>query len=266
MTKKRILVLSGLIGTLGLVLFLFYYTGADAFYSKIIDDTSKEFARIQKIQKYQREFDQRPFHAHYQNGLDLLEEEKYPEAIVEFDLALADHPKHHESYCAKAECLFELGRFEEVIETTIQGDKYRFCPDSYNKRGKAYEALDRQDEAINEYRLVTERWPDNLTAHNNLGWLYAGCFDESFTDGEKSLHHAQQVSALSVQYPDVIDPWVIQSLLGAAYSRAGDFEKAISCTEQALQIAPTERHELLQDNLAGYRENKPYHRTSLAPR
>jgi len=80
--------------------------------------------------------------------------------------------------------------------------------------------------AIDEYLLVLERDPDNISALNNVAWLYQ---EEGIADGVK---YARRAYELAPDKPDVIDT------LGWLLVQSGDTNRGLILLQEAAVKAP----------------------------
>ena len=94
--------------------------------------------------------------------------------------------------------------------------------------------------------------PEFLWAPNNLAWRYATCPDASARNGKEAVKYATYACRKSDWHC-----WSFIDTLSASYAEAGDFSKAISCSERALQMAPTRAKEGVQEMLRLFRAGKP---------
>jgi tetratricopeptide (TPR) repeat protein len=95
---------------------------------------------------------------------------------------------------------------------------------------KAIEAQNASDPttAIALYQQLLEAEPDNVTALNNLAWLYLDAGDKA----ARALELAQMAEQLSPDNSAVLDT------LGMAYLARGDVEQGIHWLDRALQLEP----------------------------
>ena len=92
-----------------------------------------------------------------------------------------------------------------------------------------------------------------LTIRHKLAWRFATHSSPNERDGEQAVAHAKRACELT-EYSD----YGHLDTLSAAYAEAGDFEQAVEYQEKAIEIAPDEFHEELDERLTLYREGKPY--------
>jgi len=89
----------------------------------------------------------------------------------------------------------------------------------------------RYDKAKPLYQHVIQLNPHNVTALNNLAWLYATSEDERYRDSEKALTLARKAADLK-QEPYILDT------LAEAYFINGMGEEALKTIEAAIKLRP----------------------------
>jgi tetratricopeptide (TPR) repeat protein len=80
------------------------------------------------------------------------------------------------------------------------------------------------------FREAAERKPDQAEAQTNLAWFLTICPDLKFRNPSLALELAEK--AVKPGPPEAI-PWAV---LGAAYYRAGQWQKALAALEKSLQL------------------------------
>ena len=199
--------------------------------------------------------------AAFEAGKQRRQLEQWELAIQHFDQAIRIKKHWHEAHCLKTDCLYQLERYEEAVEASRSALMTSAkCEATLVTRGMALERLDRYEEAISAYQLGLKRDPESITFHINLGWLYAGCPDESRTDGELALQCAEEAKRLLEVCTDCTPKheWVVASLRGAAYARNGRFAEAIEFTNRAIELAPANEHARLTQNIRDFENEIPY--------
>ena len=84
----------------------------------------------------------------------------------------------------------------------------------------------RMDEAIEEYLAILGRDPDNLTALNNVAWIYQQ------QGSDKGIAYAEQAYELAPQRPEIIDT------LGWLLVEKGDHQRGLVLLQEAVTRAP----------------------------
>jgi tetratricopeptide (TPR) repeat protein len=134
-------------------------------------------ARLDFEQAIRRENTDSPYRAddHVEYGRLLLGERKYAAALTAFDAALALRKDHSLGQRLRAETLFQLGRFSEVIEAF---DRYletgKPLESVYRGRGLARAELGQYPGAIDDYTKALELLPTSAV-QTYRGWAHLVC-------------------------------------------------------------------------------------------
>ena len=114
-------------------------------------------------------------------------------------------------------------------------------------------------DAIAHYEKALSLQPRSLLFQNNVAWQLATCPDPAVRNGANALSLAEKANQLSGEQ----DP-VILNTLAAAYAENGQFPRALEIADKALHLAETAGNsgliEILRQEIALYRADKPYHR------
>lgn len=100
---------------------------------------------------------------HYNAGVDLYDQGRFSEAIVEFNEAIELEPEMAEAYCNRGAAYIQLGNYERAIEDLDEA--IRFDPqyaDAYRNRGFAYFLLGEFDGAVEDLDEAIRLDPDEL--------------------------------------------------------------------------------------------------------
>ncbi len=111
--------------------------------------------------------------AHYFIGLIAHDQERYDEAIREYQLVIALKPDFVEARTNLGGVYGQLGRYEEAM-AEVQA-ALRIAPEyaaAHRYLGLIYQDLGRLDESIAELKTALRINPDYAEAHNNLGEIY----------------------------------------------------------------------------------------------
>jgi len=113
------------------------------------------------------------------------------------------------------------------------------------------------DRAVSYFREAIKIYPDYAEAHNNLAFALATYPGPDLYNPNEAIYHVKRAIELQ-KYADL----TTLDTLAAAYAAAGQFEKAVTFAEKALQLA--DAHKKLEDaneiteRLELYRQGKPY--------
>ena len=115
----------------------------------------------------------------------------------------------------------------------------------------------RLEEAMREFKAVLRRYPDNLTALNNLAWMLATHTGLGEDAGSEAVGYAQRAAeATDFSNPEVLDT------LSAAYASAGQYSKAVEVASQAIELfhktGSSSKAEEVQQRRKLYLSNQPY--------
>jgi len=116
------------------------------------------------------------YYLEFYKGRNLVETGQPEAALASFDSALRLNPEVEDVpyiYSYKGSCLRDLGRFEEGVDTLIEGlefDEER--PDMHNTLGVCYFKLDRYEDAIVHFKRAIELNPASGIDYANVGVNY----------------------------------------------------------------------------------------------
>jgi len=99
---------------------------------------------------------------------------------------------------------------------------------------------------IEAYEKSISIVPDNPRVLNNLAWVYAACEDESLRNPERSL-------VLAARAAELLEESYILDTLAESHYVNGQFEKAVSVGERALELAG-ENHSYYEKQLQKFRK------------
>lgn len=179
---------------------------------------------------------------------------EYDKAIDDFNTAILNDLKHPVVYTNRGLAWLDKGDPEKALADfgeAVQLDA-RFAP-AWEAGGNARLAQGNYDKARANFEKAIEADPEFPVARNNLAWLLATAPSAEHRDGATAVLHAMKACELTgFQDPGYLDT------LAAAYAEVGQFEEAVKRAEEALQLAPPEQKEGIQERLALYREGRPY--------
>ncbi len=198
--------------------------------------------------------------------------------------ALGLDPKMGEAYLTLGLNLRALNRTKEAIEAFKKA--VEFAPDQvvpHNRLADCYAATGQIPEAMTEYRELIRKWPnfrspyraasrlaikqnqaaiaieilnkaveqfkDDTESANDLAWLLATSSDSRLRDGKRAVLLVEPFSALKEhEDPNLLDT------LAAAYAEVGQFEKAVSTLDHAIDLAESGADQQLIGDLKSHRE------------
>ncbi len=121
-----------------------------------------------------------------------------------------------------------LDRVDSGAETDLEFDPKTLRAGLFFQLGEAYERTRRYDEAADQFQAVLEIQPENSTAMNYLGYMWA----DNGENLEQALELVRRAVALEPDNGAYVDS------LGWALFRLGEFEEARRHLERANQLAP----------------------------
>jgi protein O-mannosyl-transferase len=203
--------------------------------------------------------------AHINLGNALLQQRDADGAIAEYRKTLELPFDHAESYYGIGNAYRQKGDIEEAIVQYRKAIEVRADdPNTHNNLGNALRQEGRLEEAEREYEAALASRPNFVVAGNNLAWVLATADDPKLRNGAKAVHLAEQAVAAT----DGNNPVFLQTL-SAAYAENGDFEKAITAAQNALEIAEgngiSDLAESLRTKIALYQSGSAYREPLATP-
>jgi predicted Zn-dependent protease len=151
-------------------------------------------------------------------------------AEAEFRAVIAGAPKDASGYLGVSKVLGAKGDGEGALAVLTQGVKAvpsdRALPLA---RAEWLTQLKRYDEAIAQYELLRERFPEDDTVINNLAYLLAEM------KGDKAS--TERALSLANRFAQSRNPGHLDSL-GWIHYQLGQYEKAVPLLERAVALAP----------------------------
>lgn len=110
----------------------------------------------------------------YNNRGDaLVDEERYEEALLDFDKAVELLPKYAMAYYNRGNLYQKQKKYEQALADFNYAIRYRRNFDkAYNNRGTLYKETNRLDEALVDYDRAISLNPDYHMAYNNRGTVH----------------------------------------------------------------------------------------------
>ncbi len=215
--------------------------------------------RMDQFAKIRQEF--ADYYTYYRAGILHEQRHQYTKAIENFQLALKDKSNHAESLFLLASCLARMGMEKEAIQFTRKAALV--VPNSakiHGLLGSLLSSTGRHGEALNHLEAAYSGTPNDVTIASNLAWVLATAPEAIYRDGNRAVELAEWVcKATAYKSPPLLDT------LAAAYAEAGQFDKAINTTQQAIKIVrlnPKASTTELESRLKLYNAGRPYHESA----
>lgn len=181
----------------------------------------------------------------------------FDKAVADYDQAIRLTPQDAAMYTARGHANFQLRRFDEALQDYSQVVK--LLPDSaeaYADRGDAYRSLGQWEEAANDFRQAVRL--DNKLPHalQSAAWFVATCPDHRFRNAQLAVQAARRAVELRGEAD-----YIYLDTLAAAYAENGDFDLATETVRRAIELAPQDNVQPLEQRLTLYEAKKPYRQT-----
>ncbi len=200
---------------------------------------------------------------HHQLGLLLGRSGDHVGALREFDQALELDAGHTGALMDSAAALGRAGRIDKVIER-YQG-VLRHNPDHAPAACGLAHALRQLGQTAQARTVLSEaikHAPNSVLLHDGLAWLLATAPEDGLRDGAQAVRLARRAIELAGQ-PDAI----LLNTLAAALAETGQFDQAVSITEQVARDAraagQTGTAAEADARLRLYRQRRPYRDVGL---
>jgi len=168
--------------------------------------------------------------AHIQTGNSMLQEEKYPEAEIQFQEALALDPRNNQALTQLGRLYREQGRFlqaEQILKEAIGIDPKDV--EACIQLGRLYRDYYHElDKAETWFRKAIELWPNCYEAYYELGVLYG--VRHKFSEAEEIFKKAMEFEPKNTE---------LYFELGWIYRQQNKFSEAEEIFKKALEVAPS---------------------------
>jgi tetratricopeptide (TPR) repeat protein len=209
------------------------------------------------------------WNAHNNLGLILLEKGELNEAVRHFEASLTFNPRNTPAHVNLGKARMAEKNFtaaEVHFRAALESEAIRFWPEVLARQELAgvYRATGRTREAIEECRRALGLKPDHADTLSNLAWLLATTADDTLRDGQEAVRCAKRACELTgYKHPQMI------GVLAAAYAEAGQFDKATTTAQQAIELARVAGNFQFavanEQLLRLYTSGQPYHEPPSKP-
>jgi tetratricopeptide (TPR) repeat protein len=172
--------------------------------------------------------------AHFNLGTVLTLMGRLDEALARYREALAIKPDYPQAENNLGNVLLLQGNTEEALQHMRAA--LRLDPanaEAHYNVGSVARSKGELSEAIGQFRQAVALRPDFTPAVVGLAWLLATAPDASLREPSEAVRFAEHAVDLTERRePGVLD------ILGAAYAAAGQFDRAVSASQAALDLKP----------------------------
>jgi len=218
-------------------------------YTRCLDGNDKHG---RSLEAYQRT------NMHFHRANALFELHRYAEALVDYDLVIANAYGGHVwalhqrglTHREMGQRQLALADFTRALESNSGAVAVRF------DRGQLFAEMGQYRSAVEDLRKAAASSPRTAEYANALGWLLATCPDAAINDGEEAIRFALEAISIdrNAQYLDT---------LAAALARKGDFKQAVETQQTALNLLLKDKAEQgtikeFTTRLTLYTAGKPY--------
>jgi Flp pilus assembly protein TadD len=191
-------------------------------------------------------------------GLSLYIEGNVQESFEHLREAIRINPQFVESRFNLGKFLLQQGHADEALPELQQTLQLRpKFASGEEALATALQSLGNSADALAHWRKALSLEPKSITALSGAAWLLATSQDANTRNGAEAVALAETANEIaSGKNPEVIDT------LAAAYAEAGDFVKARSLSNQALELAVSQSDKALiaaiRSRIVLYAEGKPF--------
>ena len=187
----------------------------------------------------------------------LIDQGRYAEAIAECTEAIKLDAADSTAYALRGSARTMNGDISKALEDLNEAT--RLDPKAgknFDRRGYAHMQEGDFAQAVEDFRAAITLNPGDSLAYAHLAWLRACCRDASFRSGKEAVEAAKRACELKGR-PE----WSYVATLAAAHSETGDFDAAIRCQKQVLDMEdlPQGVRAQMEPLLRLYEQHKPYH-------
>lgn len=199
--------------------------------------------------------EQEPNHknAHFNRAEILLQRGEYEQAVMDYGQVVTLDPQDAAAYAGRGIALAAIGRTDEAVVDL--NAVVRLEPENasaYVDRADLYAAMGDWKRAASDYRVAIKLDGESARAYQNVAWLMATCPEEQYREPALAVKAAKR--AIDLQGPTYLG----LDTYAAALASAGDYARAISAQQQAMNAAPPAERQMLASRLALYRQRQPY--------
>jgi tetratricopeptide (TPR) repeat protein len=193
-----------------------------------------------------------PLYRH-QRGWAYLDNHEFAKAAQELTEAIRLDPADASAHCNLGFALFPLGQHERAIEALTRALERGHRPGyPHLVRGRAYQALKKDQEARDDFLRAVRAQPSLAEAHRALAALLVQSKSPAVRDPKQAVEHAWQALYVSKG-----TNWEAVKTLAHVYAAVGDVPMAIRWCKLALEMAPPPNQPGLRKLLEEYAKRAP---------
>ncbi len=221
-----------------------------------------EFVNVQPEQFAEIRQEFADYYTHYRAGAILEQRHEYAKAIEQFHMALEEKPGHVESLYLLASCLARTDQEKEaIVHARMAAMLSPNIPTVHGLLGALLSSTGQHGQALIHLEAAHKANPGDVTIAGNLAWVLATSPEAVHRDGDRAVKLAEWAcKATAYESPPLLDT------LAAAYAEAGQFDRAVRTTQNAIEIVrknPETSTAELESRLKLYMTGKPYWRKTL---
>ncbi|MEJ2102594.1 MAG: tetratricopeptide repeat protein, partial [Desulfobacterales bacterium] len=157
----------------------------------------------------------------FKKGLQLMDQQRYDEAINAFSKAIEIIPADFQAYNSRGVAWALKGDFARAIDDYNKALELRpHYAEAFNNRGYAHTQRGELKAALDDYRKALEIDPFFVDAYNNTAWILA-------TTDDTHLRNSAQANTLAQKAVELEPKIASLDTRAAAYAAAGNYEAAI---------------------------------------
>lgn len=187
-------------------------------------------------------------------GWALFKQDKIDEAIADLSQAIRFAPRLAIAYGNRGVCHVKKNEFDRAISDHtqhVQLDSQN--PVALSNRAVAWLGKGDFKRAKADFEAAEKIAPELDEVLNGHAWFLATCPDESFRDGELAVQKAKKACEAS-SFKD----WYQLDTLATAFAEQGAFDEAVKWAEKALAVAPNNKQQICQEQLARFKRKEPF--------
>jgi tetratricopeptide (TPR) repeat protein len=193
--------------------------------------------------------------AHFNLGTALTMAGRLDEAIVHYQRALQIRPDYGLAHNNLGNVLLRLGNRDEALRHFR--DAFRLDPsnaEAHYNAGSVLRSRGELSEALGQFRQAVQLKPESTSAVASLAWLLATAPDAAIRNAAEAIRYGERAADLTRRRDaSALD------ILAAAYASAGQFDRAIAITQEALGLEPDDAlAAAIRQRQALYRQRRGY--------